>query len=113
MKTTHIAKIMKRSWRNIDRRWWAREKTINVKKSNGRPFATTPEEESEIALFSTKNPFASTEEMKIKLNLCCSPITINNILKSIGLIRSTAAQKSALTDRHKLIRFNFCNSYKN
>ncbi len=110
-----IAKELKKSWATVDL-WlkrWSTDGSIRARKMTGRPVITTADEEADIVLTALERPFENSQDIKSRLNLICSHKTIDRVLKAIGINRYFAARKFQLTERHKLIRYQFCKSYFN
>lgn len=78
---------------------------------SGRPRATTEEEDTHIALAARVEPFSSPRQIRRKLDLSVSRITVSRRLNEAGLKGCVARRKPGLNDRTIRARLSFAEGY--
>jgi transposase len=91
---------------------FASRRDVDDDQREGRPRATTEEEDTNIVFVSELKHFLTPRRMKRKLELDVCPHTIDNILKEAGLKGCVAQHKKQFTEEHKRKRLAFAEGYK-
>lgn len=96
------------------RRWVMRFQSTGSVQPNykGSQPAFTEEIKYQIMLKCIEDPFKPATIIRKELNLSCTPLTINNYLRSQGIRTHHAATKTRLNENQRNERINFATWYK-
>jgi transposase len=115
MTPRDISLALTRDKRTINK-WierWQQTGELNIKKSSGRPRATTNEEDLNISLHAVHNPFILRQEIETKCELNVSLNTISKRLDDSRLFTRVARMKEHLSAGHKARRLQFAQNNLN